>query len=711
MSLVEGSHPQHQRVYKACVSCRQRKVRCDLGSVDRPHEPPCARCRREQKECYFGTKGSRGSYSPSHDHTYEQPRLVKKRRTEGTTQSSPSDHNRVAQTRHVSVVTNDPAQPAEEQERATLKAGPYTSQDTLDILYSRAARTDEQNDNLPAIREERAQHQVGHVNRDSLGIGDTVIQATKEVWSQLIFIQDGLLTAEEAMIYLDFFRDHLDPLTPISVAGFLDYEARADLLIQEPLLATTLLMISSRYCALPGIGAESRRFIIHERLWQCVQRIMTRLFWAEDEPADASSGSQLRTIGTCEALLLICEWHPRTVHFPPGRDSLQLLTGDLSRPRRGASSTSTSTAWKNWSWRSDRLTWSLIWTAFALGAELDVSRADTASRERTNNSGPLSSVIRDTNARSYRLQQLLLIFIAQTSNRIGSHVKVPESLKGHATSHADSVTRLWADLSLLTVKVQETLFVSRDHVREITANGSYIGLLYLLSPTLEEWKRKPDASEVPQPMRAILEMEYGHLGAQTNSIAMQAAATKHRSQTQSSHSRNDDFIAQIIDGSRAVLRVVVDLLGPTRCLTYISVRSYYRILAAVVYLIKAIRLTDSLPEAEASYVMIKKTGIALTGSIVDDANLGVRWGKMFVDLAEAEIQVLAQRSRGNVNANQVEPFPAQLDMDPGTSPSADGFLSFYDPQIWGSFPLDIEETLGPFGPNMDFRDYIPGNFA
>jgi len=115
-------------------------------------------------------------------------------------------------------------------------------------------------------------------------------------------------------------------------------------------------------------------------------------------------------------------------------------------------------------------------------------------------------------------------------------------------------------------------------------------------------------------------------------------------------------------------------------------------------------------EAEASYAMIKKTGIALTGSIVDDANLGVRWGKMFVDLADAETQVLAQR-RANINASQVEPFPAQLDMDPGTSPFADGFLSFYDPQIWGSFPLDIEDTLGPFGPNIDYRDYIPGPFA
>ena len=28
-------------------------MRCDLGPVDDPHEPPCQRCRRESKECYF----------------------------------------------------------------------------------------------------------------------------------------------------------------------------------------------------------------------------------------------------------------------------------------------------------------------------------------------------------------------------------------------------------------------------------------------------------------------------------------------------------------------------------------------------------------------------------------------------------------------------------------------------------------------------------
>jgi hypothetical protein len=47
------TNAQHKRVYQACIPCRRRKVRCDLGSVDNPHDPPCVRCRRESKECFF----------------------------------------------------------------------------------------------------------------------------------------------------------------------------------------------------------------------------------------------------------------------------------------------------------------------------------------------------------------------------------------------------------------------------------------------------------------------------------------------------------------------------------------------------------------------------------------------------------------------------------------------------------------------------------
>ena len=48
----------YQRTYKACISCRKRKAKCELGTGEDGAMigPPCARCRREQKECLFSEK-------------------------------------------------------------------------------------------------------------------------------------------------------------------------------------------------------------------------------------------------------------------------------------------------------------------------------------------------------------------------------------------------------------------------------------------------------------------------------------------------------------------------------------------------------------------------------------------------------------------------------------------------------------------------------
>ncbi|KAG5355228.1 Transcriptional activator ARO80 [Yarrowia sp. E02] len=42
-----------RRSYKACLNCRKRKIKCDLGDLSNPSKPPCARCRREGKQCVF----------------------------------------------------------------------------------------------------------------------------------------------------------------------------------------------------------------------------------------------------------------------------------------------------------------------------------------------------------------------------------------------------------------------------------------------------------------------------------------------------------------------------------------------------------------------------------------------------------------------------------------------------------------------------------
>lgn len=48
-----SQQPKFKRNYRACLNCRVRKVKCDLGPVDNPREGKCARCLRERKDCVF----------------------------------------------------------------------------------------------------------------------------------------------------------------------------------------------------------------------------------------------------------------------------------------------------------------------------------------------------------------------------------------------------------------------------------------------------------------------------------------------------------------------------------------------------------------------------------------------------------------------------------------------------------------------------------
>ena len=53
MSSPTAEEKKFRRNYRACLNCRVRKVKCDLGSVDNPVDGKCARCKRERKDCVF----------------------------------------------------------------------------------------------------------------------------------------------------------------------------------------------------------------------------------------------------------------------------------------------------------------------------------------------------------------------------------------------------------------------------------------------------------------------------------------------------------------------------------------------------------------------------------------------------------------------------------------------------------------------------------
>lgn len=298
----------------------------------------------------------------------------------------------------------------------------YTTQDTLRLLYR--AR-DHRGSRGKDPHKDATVHPTGDetpIEPDTSVVKDPGELEAKRAWSKLVFVRDGLFTADEALTYIRYFEEFLDPFTPISCFEFTKPSNHARLISREPVLAITILMISSRFCELPGPGSMSRRFIIHDRIWQFLQNIITRVFWALDEFTASDPVSNLRTIGTCEALLLLCEWHPRALHFPPGRESIRVFVEENLEPRKNEYTSRDTSSWMEWSWRSDRMTWSLLGKALFLATELGVlDDGDHLSLgPRENAAGIWTSAA--SSKRAYRLQQLLLVFSTQVSGRLGTNM-------------------------------------------------------------------------------------------------------------------------------------------------------------------------------------------------------------------------------------------------------------------------------------------------
>jgi hypothetical protein len=114
---------------------------------------------------------------------------------------------------------------------------------------------------------------------------------------------------------LRFFHN-LSPLSPILMSYYSDHSNHHSLVSSEPMLCTTIMTISSRYHALPGDGGRLRSDDIHRKFWLYWKTLFTRVMYGQESGANSNT----RSVGTLESLLLMSEWHPRAVHFPPDVD-------------------------------------------------------------------------------------------------------------------------------------------------------------------------------------------------------------------------------------------------------------------------------------------------------------------------------------------------------------------------------------------------------
>lgn len=298
-----------------------------------------------------------------------------------------------------------------------------------------------------------------------------------------------------------FFKN-MSPLSPILTSLYSDHRNHHWLLSRDPVLCCTILMVSSRYHVLPGAGGESRNFFIHHRLWQHCQQLVMRLTFGQEK----ASRSKIRSIGTIEALLLMSEWHPRSLHFPPeidGWDS-DLISGAPEPEKNKDDSSASENKWledmTEPARRSDQMSWMLLGSALSLAHELGIFEAEDKELDYSAYEGFISSD--QMKLRKQRVQRLLYVYINQLAWRIGCMSLMPQSLN-HAILGGQKSRELsrsgdewltlmdsWMDLTKLAKSVTDLFFPSVEFARQQLHSGRYIGLLDHFRPLLSQWKER-----------------------------------------------------------------------------------------------------------------------------------------------------------------------------------------------------------------------------
>ncbi|EFQ98514.1 hypothetical protein MGYG_01541 [Nannizzia gypsea CBS 118893] len=780
-----SSRREFLRTYKACMSCRQRKAKCELGgNNDRgiPPGPPCLRCRREQRNCQFSedrawarkkkkadanadVEETNQPNQSAHDGLYsisnagDTPSSTghHAHNISGTVGGAPNSNTSTA-SGHTSMHFDHagraaPATPANMSSTGSLSpyrggssdrhhAGAQSSSshglhnsvmrtvvssgnDALNILFQAAAQEQdnemmdvESTDRQPSISKDGGAGDDSHAgmrtydtptSTTSYGGSPTsdpthlshVEPEVLAVWDQCRFVKMGWFSSREAVTYVDMFFKNMAPLSPILSHFYSHHRNHYWLISQEPVLCCTILMISSRYHTLPGVGGASRGFFIHQRLWQHCQHLIMRVMLGQEKGSKAKT----RTVGTIEALLVMSEWHPRSLHFPPESDGWDsdLMMDTMPEHHDSTSPDSSVSASSRWledviepARRSDRMSWMLLGSGLTLAHELgifdtDDSRARSliSSPEGENRGFPVEETM---NFPRHRIRQLLYVFINQLASRLGCMSLMPQSLNHSIVAPSSLNTGIdewqtfmnsWIELTKLAKSVTDMFFPSATFTRQQLHSGRYIGLLDHFRPLLSQWRQKHlDTKHLSRPFCDMIFIEYQFVRVYTNSIGMQAVVERVLNESDPDVVMDDvrqanmdeidyEFIQEVIDGSCSLLQKVTTL-AENGALRFSPVRIFLRITSSSIFLLKALSLGVRNAKLQESLDILTKSIQALRSSSLDDIHLASRYATLLDSLLSRLRRsfVLSNKnpkvSRSTTRPSSVTPLPKTQNPSPAT---------------------------------------------
>ncbi|KFY81322.1 hypothetical protein V500_11530 [Pseudogymnoascus sp. VKM F-4518 (FW-2643)] len=669
-----------KRAYKACVRCRMSKAKCELLQPADNSLPlgPCIRLpSTDQSRTGENVPNSddddnqsRGQdFQSSFDHNPQPPH--NRQESQGSPRSNWLNASPVIQPHKSaeadgsdSELTSAPNRLRRQSmiQRSVLsnrvmRTVVSSSNDALGLLFE--AVEQQQNgsfsDGLQALgtntdggypdgshsSHHPAQHISPHSSMSTASKPGPILQeqlssVTPEIlrlWNRCRFVKQGWFTAREAVTYIDLFSKNCAPLTPILTDYYFHHSNHHALVTEEPLLCCTILMISSRIHVLPGMGGISRAHFIHGRLWQHLEHLISRVIFGQEKISTAKT----RTLGTIESLLLMTEWHPRALHFPPESDGwdFDLLANPDMPEGTDMADAEDSSALYRWreevfepAKRSDRMSWMLVGAANSLAHELGIfSDWDSLA----GNEGGSTAAYE---MRRLRARMLLHVYINQLAARLGCTTLVPEN-----------ACHTVIDKSLL-------LEMTIPDQRWYSFMTCWIEITTLMETVTDMFFPSAAFTRISTPFRDLLFLEYHYIRMYVNSLSIQAivertvsqssnptsagTASSERSASQppsddllvTSISASDyNLISEVIDASVQILKKSISL-SQSGQLIHAPMRTYVRIVSASIFLLKAISLGARNTDIQTSLDVLDEFIQALQISTTDEVHLGSRYGTL-----------------------------------------------------------------------------------
>jgi hypothetical protein len=665
-----------------------RELTCLPAGVDAPTNGPCKRCQRERLQCAFAPTRKKQkrldgsatdvSLTPEHNETSASNGTTQRGLTGNihhTPLSAASTFPRttwspnMSTTSHAASITSQPRNDLHSNPRSSMYAGTRLNRLGSDVhLQSQAAaatlgaQVSTSQDNLMALVDaahvfesvgpggdkasplsdrggrKTAISSLGHGPPDEpTGAGlspqeQAEQEAGMRTWSQMRFVRNGWFTAREAMQYVQYFYDHMAPMTAVVFPDFRSPLRHLELLADEPILALAILAIASRHMPLSGNGALSRSYQVHDKLWTHLRRQVERLLWAQEQFGGGFCGGggsaklqetntgqitwqgSLRTLGTIEALLVLTDWQPRALHFPPGDEENGLLDRNLLMPSEsgfrldGQNNIGSMTrdyenipyaSWLEPAWRSDKMSWMILGLAQSLSFELGVF--DTNHFHCRQDHGPDSEC-----ARKRRIRHLILVYVAQTSGRMGVQSslnidewisdKIWEETSRKRQHPIDIMQECWLRIARIMNRANREIFASHESIKELTASGRYKDSIALFMPLLESWRNEFEGlrRHIQPVMQSILLMEFEYARLYINSLGLQkvveswvqGGATKQKAELLRISEENRLYIDAVTEAALNILNHVIDGIAAQGFLRDAPVRTYLRSLSGMMFTLK-----------------------------------------------------------------------------------------------------------------------------